>query len=192
MKNTENQTNIGQGIGNHFYTQQAIDAKTILIRELVAPTPKTEGTERPFVVPKPEIPSPMYVEIRRRRNTINMIIYLGFPYSISFRRTQQRLGVKECFDESCLFVHQCWLHGGGLKILAQVYQLIRNSVRKCFRYFREEFLRHWNMSSWATRIGEAEMNSLPIDREMSEGVSLFSRYAFVGCHLANDNPIINL
>lgn len=62
MKNTENQTNIGQGITNHFYTQQVIDAKTLLIRELVAPIPKNDGVERPFVAPRPETSSPMFVE----------------------------------------------------------------------------------------------------------------------------------
>jgi len=54
MKNTENQSNIGQGISNHFYTQQIIDVKTVLIRDLMMPTKKNDATDRPIIVPKAE------------------------------------------------------------------------------------------------------------------------------------------
>jgi hypothetical protein len=54
MKNTENQSNIGQGISNHFYTQQVIDAKTILIRDLIMPITQNDVPDRTVSVPKAE------------------------------------------------------------------------------------------------------------------------------------------
>lgn len=60
MKSTDSSVNVGQGTNNHLYTQQVIDAKNILIKELVAPTPKVEGTDRHMIPPKPETPTPMY------------------------------------------------------------------------------------------------------------------------------------
>jgi len=54
MKNTENQSNIGQGISNHFYTQQIIDTKTILIRDLIMPITENDLPDRKISVPKIE------------------------------------------------------------------------------------------------------------------------------------------
>jgi hypothetical protein len=54
MKNTENQSNIGQGISNHFYTQQIIDAKSILIKESIMPTRKDDLLDRTGSVAKIE------------------------------------------------------------------------------------------------------------------------------------------
>lgn len=59
MKNTENQSNIGQGISNHFYTQQVIDAKTILIKDLVMPTVENDSLDRKISAPKVEPLPPM-------------------------------------------------------------------------------------------------------------------------------------
>ncbi|CAF0726691.1 unnamed protein product [Adineta steineri] len=56
MKNTENLSNIGQGTSNHFYTQQIIDLKTMLIRDLMLPAKKTDVNERPPTIPKAEPP----------------------------------------------------------------------------------------------------------------------------------------
>ena len=54
MKITDNQSNIGQGISNHFYTQQVIDAKMVLIRDLLIPTTKTDASDQLMSVPKME------------------------------------------------------------------------------------------------------------------------------------------
>jgi hypothetical protein len=54
MKNTENQSNIGQGISNHFYTQQIIDTKTILIRDLIMSITENDLPDRKISVPKIE------------------------------------------------------------------------------------------------------------------------------------------
>jgi hypothetical protein len=59
MKNTENQSTIGQGISNHFYTQQVIDTKTILIRDLIMPITNNDAPEGPISVPKNEPLPPM-------------------------------------------------------------------------------------------------------------------------------------
>jgi len=59
MKNTENQSNIGQGTSNHFYTQQIIDAKTILIKDLLMPIMNDDLSDRKISVPKIESFSPM-------------------------------------------------------------------------------------------------------------------------------------
>jgi len=59
MKNTENQLNIGQGTSNHFYTQQIIDAKTILIKDLIMPIANNDSLDRKISVPKIEPFSPM-------------------------------------------------------------------------------------------------------------------------------------
>jgi hypothetical protein len=59
MKNTENQSTIGQGISNHFYTQQVIDAKTILIRDLIMPITNNDTPERTISIPKTEPLPPM-------------------------------------------------------------------------------------------------------------------------------------
>lgn len=59
MKNTENQSNIGQGVSNHFYTPQIIDAKTMLIRDLMMSRKKNDATERSMIVPKGEPYSPV-------------------------------------------------------------------------------------------------------------------------------------
>ena len=61
MKNTENQSNVGQGISNHFYTQQIIDAKMILVRDLIMPATKTETSESVITVPKADPLPPMCV-----------------------------------------------------------------------------------------------------------------------------------
>ena len=50
MKNTENQSIIGQGISNHFYTQQVIDTKTILIRDLIMPTTNNDAPEGAVII----------------------------------------------------------------------------------------------------------------------------------------------
>ena len=59
MKNTENQANIGQGISNHFYTQQIIDAKTLLTRDLAMPIEQTDAADRTISLPKVESSPPM-------------------------------------------------------------------------------------------------------------------------------------
>lgn len=59
MKSTENQTNIGQGVSNHFYTQQIIDTKTILIRDLIMSSENIDTADRSFSVPKNEPLPPM-------------------------------------------------------------------------------------------------------------------------------------
>lgn len=59
MKSTENQSNIGQGISNHFYTQQVIDAKTVLVKDLIMPTTKTDRSDRAVSLPKIEPLPPM-------------------------------------------------------------------------------------------------------------------------------------
>jgi hypothetical protein len=56
MKNTDNAINIGQGIANHFYTQQMIDAKTSLIKELQTSMKRTESVDRLF---KSDMSSPV-------------------------------------------------------------------------------------------------------------------------------------
>lgn len=61
MKNTENQSNIGQGISNHFYTQQIIDAKMMLIQDLIMPVTKDDTSDRSVSVPKIEPLPPMSV-----------------------------------------------------------------------------------------------------------------------------------
>ncbi|CAF2078436.1 unnamed protein product [Rotaria magnacalcarata] len=65
MKNTENQSNIGLGILNHFYTQQIIDAKMLLIRDLVMPT-TNDASDQVLQIPKfesypPIIPSIVFI-----------------------------------------------------------------------------------------------------------------------------------
>ncbi len=74
MKNTENQSNIGQGISNHFYTQQVIDAKTILIRDLIMPITQNDAPDRTVSVPKAEPLPPLWVVRRRQRSLINKCI----------------------------------------------------------------------------------------------------------------------
>ena len=59
MKNTENQSNIGQGVYNHLYTQQVIDAKMTLVRDMTLPPTKTESTESVMSVPKSDPLPPM-------------------------------------------------------------------------------------------------------------------------------------
>lgn len=59
MKNTENQSNIGQGVANHFYTQQVIDTKMILVRDMTLPPAKTETTDTVISVPKSDPLPPM-------------------------------------------------------------------------------------------------------------------------------------
>mgnify|MGYP006892784468 CR=1 FL=1 len=59
MKNTDNQSNIGQGISNHFYTQQIIDMKSILIRDLIMSSANIDTSDRTFLVPKSEPVPPM-------------------------------------------------------------------------------------------------------------------------------------
>ncbi|CAF0781195.1 unnamed protein product [Rotaria sp. Silwood1] len=58
MKNTENQSNIGQGISNHFYTQQIIDAKTLLVRDLIMPI-TNDTTDQILSTVKAEPSSPV-------------------------------------------------------------------------------------------------------------------------------------
>lgn len=59
MKNTDNQSNIGQGISNHFYTQQIIDMKSILIRDLIISSANIDTSDRTILVPKSEPVPPM-------------------------------------------------------------------------------------------------------------------------------------
>lgn len=90
MKNTENQTNIGQGITNHFYTQQMIDAKMTLVKELVVlTTPKSDGTDRPLFLTKFEPPAPVWV---RKHATMeyHLLLYSEYPYFTSFHLAQQQ------------------------------------------------------------------------------------------------------
>lgn len=58
MKSTENQPNIGQGILNHFYTQQIIDAKLMLVQELLMPL-SPDASDQPLQIPKFEASPPM-------------------------------------------------------------------------------------------------------------------------------------
>ncbi|CAF0839907.1 unnamed protein product [Rotaria sordida] len=58
MKNTENQSNIGQGISNHFYTQQIIDAKMLLIKNLIVPI-TNETSDQTLSILKIEPSSPI-------------------------------------------------------------------------------------------------------------------------------------
>ena len=74
MKNTENQSTIGQGISNHFYTQQVIDTKTILIRDLILPGTNDDGPERTVSVPKSEPLPPMWAMKSR-----NSLVDKGIP-----------------------------------------------------------------------------------------------------------------
>jgi hypothetical protein len=59
MKITENQANIGQGISSHFYTQQIIDAKVLLTRDLAMTMTNADIADRPISIPKVEPSSPV-------------------------------------------------------------------------------------------------------------------------------------
>jgi hypothetical protein len=72
MKNTENQSNIGQGISNHFYTQQIIDAKSMLIKDLIMPIKKDDAPDRTKSVAKIESLPPVWVLEEEKENSWQM------------------------------------------------------------------------------------------------------------------------
>ena len=79
MKSAENSANVGQGTVNHLYTSQVLDAKAILIRELIAPAPKIEGNDRPIVIPKQDPMPLMFVDLAVHTAKILLFVRFFFP-----------------------------------------------------------------------------------------------------------------
>lgn len=90
MKNTENQSNIGQGVSNHLYTQQVIDAKMILVRDITLPPTKTETTESVISVPKSDPLPPMWV-IKAKKYWINQLIVCIVAQIFSLYQQEPRI-----------------------------------------------------------------------------------------------------